>query len=1370
MIREFSITPRPFESYLDKKEEPMHGEEGQQDDSLDELSLEDLEAMAHERGIDTSTSIPGVGADAQDPLDSKSLAELEAMVEELENPTAPPEPKQKIEALPTQLEFTSPEITDGRTVNLETQVSGKPRGLQVLEQLVEPYKRYGLARNLLTAATDTDEEKAAKKESTFQTELTTETEVFDISARIREIEQNAGERDLNDDELDELFALQEKRNQIETKARVKFNEEGSILEDPDITVAQMASVVAEDPMEFGRIMANEMMRNPYMVVVPAGYARAANTMRTTASALTRSRNIIRGAEITGGTLSVAGLAATDAAAVDMAEQAAGRGTIDTDQTIEQAKIGAVIGAVIGAGMGAAKTGKAIYDERQLAAKAFHIEGDPQPKHFEPVYDADKTHMVIDNKGDILEVEKLDPIEAAINRTLDEEFLPKAVEQLVEEQNARFDAKLTPERRKQIGQGLDELYQKMYTTNERIIKMQDRQSELLQADQSDTKISRDVRATSGNVKALHETYDEIVALIKTYEDILIQDRDLSLEILRSQELNGKLKSTDIEARVNKLLEEEGLERPTTKQATEQFNANDEVGEAGITNPKVLQGVLGDGTKSFKAMGVKLEPPHIEPAPKGLFKSADTTWNLLVDVTYGKAVGRLDNLSEVSPTAKKLRNIMAHDGEVIQKVPAHTNRILLKMGDFNTQLKDAMLPLRSDVLGFLDKGEAAAVVRILRGEGAVDQATSPTVQKAAKNIRKMLNDFVSYAREAGHEVGFQGDYFPRVYDKKILGDPAQAEAFKQVLIKHGVPQETANETVEKILLDGGVIDFQVATMHADMAMPDVQPLNKRTFDFIPDEELSPFLVNNLYDTLNDYIGNGVRAVEFTRSFGPGGRKFLEMTKDIVDEVANAGGRLEKVEYERMFDLVNALHGNYGRFTSKKAQASMSGANVYSQLATLPLVTLSSLVEPFIGLSRVRPDSWVKGFAKASKAQANRGIRVVFPKLPADQLARETEELGIAMDAAITEHLGSLFGGEINNKQVNKVSSLFFRANLLQQWTSFVRTGAFESGKIDIVKNLKALTKPDISDQRRGAIETDIKKLGMDVEEGKAWIERGATVEDPYYKDIQEAALVYTNGVMVHPDATNRPMFFSSPKASILNSLLSYPIVFSNTVMKEWYNGFFNTNAYYKTQHGMKVAGAVTSMYMVADIATAWREQIQWGEDGNPNLRNETEGDRALRVLTRAGLMGPTELVANAYTGVKYGSDAVSSRMGPTVSMVNKYFQGIANLSDDDGDTLKKAFVRTTPFININSNFEDWMYRDVMRGGEIFRPTEFKPTEYDIVPPAQQAPRYFWNNAAEPMPPLPDELIERTKKIPKQEALKDKDVTRVIKIDPETGEIEW
>ena len=71
-----------------------------------------------------------------DEFDGKSVEELEVMIAQLQ---APPKPKEKerIEPEATRFEFLSSEINDSRVVNLEQQVSGKPRGIQALEQLFE---------------------------------------------------------------------------------------------------------------------------------------------------------------------------------------------------------------------------------------------------------------------------------------------------------------------------------------------------------------------------------------------------------------------------------------------------------------------------------------------------------------------------------------------------------------------------------------------------------------------------------------------------------------------------------------------------------------------------------------------------------------------------------------------------------------------------------------------------------------------------------------------------------------------------------------------------------------------------------------------------------------------------------------------------------------------------------------------------------------------------------------------------------------------------------------------------------------------------------------------------------------------------------
>ncbi len=1328
--------------------------------TFETMTEEELDSYADQKGLEIPETPFDKDAFApHNPYMELSEEELDKRLAELDTV-----PAERAEPLPTQLEFTSPEITDSRVENIEERVSGKPRAVQAVEQFFEPFKEASLVRNVITSATRTEEETEALREDTFQTELQTKTPVFEIDKRIREIHYDAESRDITDEEWDELEALQEQRDAIWREARVDFDELGTIVSKPDMSVVDMLGVVVDQPGEFGRIMANELARNPYEMMIPMTWFNVAKKAKTATSAITSSQNVIRGAEIVGTTAEVAALSAATAYAVDAAEQHAQRGTIDQAQALEQAKVGAIIGSAIGGVKGAYQVGKEVRTQNKAMQDLLSSATEESIDDYitkSAAKNIEGKSISVDTAGNTIVTDFLDPAEVAANRALDEEFAPKAIAELVEEQQSRFDAKLTKAQRKDVGVRIEDTKNNILNLNARISELSRKIVDLNEQGQVNTP---DVKHTRHTIKVLEQQIDEQNTLVNLYESMLVRDRDLGKEILRTQELNKGLDQTEIKARVDLLIEEAGLERPTKETAQQLADVADDAVEEGVNkNPKLLEGVLLNPEKSFSDMRMKMEVPAdgFVPHSGHMFKATDTIWNFIVDKTYGQSVSLLDNVASVSPTARKLRNIMRHDGESLMKTPAHTDRIMLRTGEFTNKLKNALMPLRKKHFNLLDKDAAKTVVRVLRGEDSVPGAADPDIQKAAQDIREILIGFVNYARDAGHEVGFQGDYFPRIYSRsKLMTKEAQA-AFLKVLSKHGVPDEKATQTLNKILVDGGVVDFQVQTLQRDMVMPNPQPLNRRSFDFIPDAELAPFLEDNLYDILNEYFMNGVRTVEFTRSFGRGGRGFLEMYESIVKEVREAGGLLDNVESDRMFDLVNALHGNYGQFSSRVGQTLSSAATVTQQILTLPLATLTSVVEPFIGLSRVRTTSWIEGFGKALKAQSNRTIRSIMTHHKADKLAAETEELGLVIDAALGEHLGAVFGGEVNGKKLNKVSATFFRANLLQQWTSFVRTGAFESGKVDIIKNLKLLADPELPDFRRTAIETDMKTLGIDMNAGIAWVNQGADVAKPFYKELQEGALRYTNEVMVHPDATNRPIFFSSPKTSIFNQLLSYPIVFSNTVMHNWYKGMARGNAYYKTQHGLKTAAAMAMMYMASDFATSWREHIQWGPEGNPNKRNQTQSERSFEVLNRAGLMGPAQLLTDAYTATEYGSDAVSSRMGPTVSLINQYFKGFANLGDDEGDTLKKAITRSIPLANIFNNSREFVYREILDGGDLIRDVNIEAAKFETKDPTHQPVLPIWKQGKPvTLPPVPIEGDELSKE----------PITKIGILDPETGEVTW
>jgi hypothetical protein len=1308
---------------------------GGEDDGLDLLSLEELEQLATQEGIIDPEEEEGFAG--EDGFDMLSLEELETLSAQQDaeeearlarEATKAKEPK--IETIPTPLEFMR-----GEGDTLAQQVSGQAPTTGALEQAFKPFVQRGILSNLILNAKRTEEE----KEGLFQDALRADTGVLELDQAAARIEEQAEARGdgLNDQELDMLFAIQDQRDDIEQEARENFASVGRISLDESTSLGEMVQGIYNEPGEFFRQMANTSSRDPALLLAPIGWTKSAATAGTTAKALGASANAVKVSQVVGGNLGVATLAGTAGYVIDAAEQLREKGVIDQTQSIDAglvtAGFAAALTSVFKGGAGAVK-------KQRQTAQFNQLVDDELAK-----FDADKAiddiinDNVVNNElfldsGNNLIVSKRVPQPGDIPQKLFE--TSKA--ELIRVQEELLANKLAREDRQVVGQHAATLRSEIPNMWQQILDAEDRLADLtVEPGRTASGTDKAVRAQRGNLKALYATHDAAVVELRTLEETLLADRDIGLEIVRIAEDNPtKLTGTEILAQAKKIKDEMGPDDLNWIERRQKLRNEAEAGKEG-SRPKILKLFDGTDTRSWEEMGINPEAPMSQTSNvvKNVLKpEADTAWNFIVDHTFGKSVSRLKGLAEVSPTAKKLYNIFRHDQEGIQGEPAHPQRVMSSTGRFVSELETYMDDLRTSLGGFMKKGEAKEVLDIMRGR--INRANTPEIQQTANNLRKLLDDFIDYAREAGHPVGKIKNYMPRVYNAPHMKKAGPAARFKALLRSKGLEAGRVNEIYQKIISNDGILDFDPKKLTQERINAETRPLGQRSLDMVSDLELEEFLSNDLYSLMRDYIHSGVRTIEFTRSFGPNGSKLYDMIEQIVKETKDSGNLMEDIELKRIIDLSNALQGSYNRFHSKVAENLMSGAVVFQQMLALPFAVFTSATEPFIGLSRGRPTSWAQGMGAALKSASNRSIRSFVKDFPKDVVTREAEQLGLILPASTAEHLNSLYGGDFNVKLATKTSAAFFRTIFLTQYTEMTRVWAQQAAKIDIVKSLKILS-DEGAEFRAEAIKVDLTGSGLDIPKGIDWIRRGGDTTDPYYKSILDASMNESMKVIMSPEATNRPIHFSNPQLAWFNMLLSYPTVFTNTAYKAWFEGFTKGNKYYKTQHGIKTAASIAAMLMVSDQVLTLKEWLTYGDAGNPNLINETSQERTMRAANQAGLLGVGQLAADMQSTVKYGGDAASSRAGPLIGTLNDLAAGIIKAPEDDGDTLKKAATKLFPFLNKSQASRDYIYRNVFSGGRSTKEIDTRPIEFKTIDPARRdLPSIFDRGQRFPEIPMKDD----------------------------------
>ena len=718
------------------------------------------------------------------------------------------------------------------------------------------------------------------------------------------------------------------------------------------------------------------------------------------------------------------------------------------------------------------------------------------------------------------------------------------------------------------------------------------------------------------------------------------------------------------------------------------------DADVMGMKVVMGM--ELSPSVGAMSAATHVPASPIAKPGFTHD-------MVNVIGGKAVTPVREMGTVSPSFQRLARIMEPDEEVtgpLSKIPrethSHFERVSRETGRFMGMMQDALIghtrafnPL--GLRGAVSKDIGADIVKGLRGG-----THNGVVHGAVKSLRVMLNVIADYSRAAGVDVGHIINYFPRIYRTSVLSSEEGARQFTAVLQKHGIDAVTADEILQKILNEDGILDLSKRSVKGDIEsayyaaagrrtpMGDITSGRKdanlesaRKLKDIPDDELEPFLENDLYPVLVRYIENAVKRAEWVRSFGKDGARLNNLVRSGITEAAQSGAPVRRADVMRVYDLADAMQGAYAPIQSKPIAAVNKFVAAYQLIRTLPLATLSSLSEPFIVLLRGDLTPALRAVPATVNHIAHEVVRTINKNFPKAEATRALEDVGLGLDVALTERLTAAFGGE-----ATKATNVFFKINLLHDFTKFNRVLANETGKNMVIGYLRELSE-GATGVRANRMTRILEELGVDATAGKAWMSKGGSRIDKFYENIRMAGLRFTDQVVMNPRAPNRPMWHSNPHYKLVSQLKGFQTVFGNTVVKRLHSELTKKDAYSTAVMTGKIATIVPLMLLTAAIGNEIREWIKYGEKGNPKFRDESPQQKLVRAVDRTGFTGVMQFGLDATLAHRFGSTGLGAVLGPTASQFEEAaFKGLGQLKETGNTSvLQNATINAIPFANAN-----------------------------------------------------------------------------------------
>jgi len=441
------------------------------------------------------------------------------------------------------------------------------------------------------------------------------------------------------------------------------------------------------------------------------------------------------------------------------------------------------------------------------------------------------------------------------------------------------------------------------------------------------------------------------------------------------------------------------------------------------------------------------------------------------------------------------------------------------------------------------------------------------------------------------------------------------------------------------------------------------------------LGSFREQNVERVVTEYLQKAATRVASAQIFGDNASLLRKELNALVK-----AGNITQAQVNKVYDVYDAAHNVYKKDTSKNVLAASKVATTIGAATHLALATISSITElAWVG---ERAGFWhmLKTIPKALRYSLE-GIRKGVPKKyrPRGEMQIAMATLGFNIDPRVNERLDQIFATDHN-----AALSAWFRSPLggfLTQWTNFNRNWAAQAMISNINSRANARIKGNISDVEKGRLDSELRENGVSYEDfdrivsmfrgpnglvkvditndtildtvlrtervlvrakhkGKKakYADRDVTVRDILVPWLHKVV----DDVVVHPKATNKPLWMSDPKLAIIAQLKTFPIVFGNTVVKRLLRKLNPKQCSPDYGAAIGAVGGIAMAYALVHIGETMKAAIRQTDFEAPGMRE---------TLDRAGLTGALGLVAGAG---RFHQGAVTSLGGTAIGAVDRAFK--------------------------------------------------------------------------------------------------------------------
>lgn len=595
-------------------------------------------------------------------------------------------------------------------------------------------------------------------------------------------------------------------------------------------------------------------------------------------------------------------------------------------------------------------------------------------------------------------------------------------------------------------------------------------------------------------------------------------------------------------------------------------------------------------------------------------------------------------------------------------------------------------------------------------------TPEQQAAITGARQLMDNVLDQAKAADLEVGTIPNYMPFFIDgKKItrnkdafinditpyFKDKASAtKAVNEWLIADKKSHEAAPEIQKLVTQDQNgnwVMASNVQTPLGPDTMryrfgqgqtpPEFGQLEKaRAFGNVPQAVLNKYAkertVTQKEAAFRDYFEGAAHRISFADRFGPKGERANAQIAMAIKEAQDSGREVTKAEVDRMFNILDAYNGTYNRIKNQTIKNIQSTAGVVLTAATLPLVTLSSIVE--IATPAIRGDissaiaSLVPTFSELAKSAATTLMRGSH-KTEFAQVASEANLSFAASQSVAAERLGAT----MFTRGAAKANRAFFKANGLAYWTHFMTTYAAKTAETIYNRNLFALANGLDGTSAKGAnYLNQLRSMGVDVRSQKeAMALWNPQTPAEIMKSRQAKVLAvrrFTRTAVLEPNVADTPLWMNDGRMQMVAMLHRYPAAFTNTILPALFRKGLPSWAGSRTLAGVGATNALFILGFMVLTGYAQDELKMILKTGDLNFDDERDPvERFVDVMNTTVSPLQVSYITDFFAAPRYGTSGVESVLGPAVGKVGEGAKTIYEFAQNpDEGKIWKYLYKLTP----------------------------------------------------------------------------------------------